>query len=402
MKPGFLRIAVILGLISAVGPFAIDMYLPALPSIGQDLGTTTAAVQMSLFVFFLALAVGQIFVGPISDMFGRKAPIYAGLALFAAGGVGAALAPSIEWLIAFRFIQGLGATTGMVVPRAIVRDLHTGAEAARLMSLLMLVFSVSPILAPLAGSIIIEALGWRAVFWFVTAAAFIGMMLISTIRETRPPEQRIGSSFGGALAAYKVLMRDRTFLGLTFIGSFGIASFFIYLASSSFVLIDHYGLSPTLYSVAFSVNAVAFFAMAQLTGPLTERFGLARVVRIAVAGYAATALMLLAAMAGGAQGLEVLAVGLFVAFGFLGLVIPSTAVLAMEEHGEIAGTASALMGTLQFVTGAVAMGLSGLFFDGSPLPMVAGIAVAAVIALVLTQATLGRRLSVTTQGAPAE
>ncbi len=402
MTPGFLRIAVILGLISAVGPFAIDMYLPALPSIGQDLGTTTSAVQMSLFVFFLALAVGQIFVGPISDMFGRKAPIYAGLALFAAGGVGAALAPSIEWLIAFRFIQGLGATTGMVVPRAIVRDLHTGAEAARLMSLLMLVFSVSPILAPLAGSIVIEALGWRAVFWFVTAAAFIGMALLSSIRETRPAEQRIGSSFGGALAAYKVLMRDRTFLGLTFIGSFGIASFFIYLASSSFVLIDHYGLSPTLYSVAFSVNAVAFFAMAQLTGPLTERFGLARVVRVAVAGYAATALILLAAMAGGAQGLEVLVVGLFVSFGFLGLVIPSTAVLAMEEHGEIAGTASALMGTLQFVTGAVAMGVSGLFFDGTPLPMVAGIAAAAMIALGLTHATLGRRLPVTAQGAPAE
>jgi MFS transporter, DHA1 family, multidrug resistance protein len=402
MTPGFLRLAVILGLISAVGPFAIDMYLPALPSIGQDLGTTTAAVQMSLFVFFLALAVGQIFVGPISDMFGRKTPLYAGLALFAVGGVGAALAPNVEWLIAFRFIQGLGATAGMVVPRAIVRDLHTGAEAARLMSLLMLVFSVSPILAPLDGSIVIEALGWRAVFWFVTGAAFIGMMLISAIKETRPPEQRIGSSFASALVGYKVLIRDRNFLGLTFIGSFGIASFFIYLASSSFVLIEHYGLSPTLYSIAFSVNAVAFFAMAQLTGPLTERFGLARVVRVAVAGYSATAVILMAAMSGGAQGLEVLIAGLFVSFGFLGLVIPSTAVLAMEEHGEIAGTASALMGTLQFVTGAVAMGVSGLFFDGTPLPMVAGIAVAAVIALVLAQSTLGRRQPATARREPAE
>jgi MFS transporter, DHA1 family, multidrug resistance protein len=402
MTSGFLRLAVILGLISAVGPFAIDMYLPALPSIGQDLGTTTAAVQMSLFVFFLALAVGQIFVGPISDMFGRKTPLYAGLALFAVGGVGAALAPNVEWLIAFRFIQGLGATAGMVVPRAIVRDLHTGAEAARLMSLLMLVFSVSPILAPLVGSIVIEALGWRAVFWFVTGAAFIGMMLISAIKETRPPEQRIGSSFASALVGYKVLIRDRNFLGLTFIGSFGIASFFIYLASSSFVLIEHYGLSPTLYSIAFSVNAVAFFAMAQLTGPLTERFGLARVVRVAVAGYSATAVILMAAMSGGAQGLEVLVAGLFVSFGFLGLVIPSTAVLAMEEHGEIAGTASALMGTLQFVTGAVAMGVSGLFFDGTPLPMVAGIAVAAVIALVLAQSTLGRRQSATARREPAE
>ena len=402
MTPRFLRVAVILGLISAVGPFAIDMYLPALPTIGQDLGATTNGVQMSLLVFFLALAAGQIFVGPISDMVGRKVPLYGGLALFAAGGVGAALAPNIEWLIVFRFVQGIGATAGMVVPRAIVRDLHTGAEAARLMSLLMLVFSISPILAPLAGSIVIEALGWRSVFWFVTAAAFIAIALLGTIKETRPADHRLGSSFGGALAAYRVLMRDRTFLGLTFIGAFGMASFFIYLASSSFVLIDHYGLSPTAYSVAFSVNAVAFFTMAQLTARLTERYGLARVVRLAVAGYAAVILVLLAVMASGAERLDVLVIGLFLGFGFLGLVIPSTSVLALEEHGEIAGTASALMGTLQFVTGAVAMVASGLFFNGSPLPMVAGIAVCSVIALVLTQATLGRRLSVVVESAPAE
>ena len=168
MTPKFLRTAVVLGLLSAIGPFAIDMYLPALPSIGEDLGASTAAVQMSLLVFFLSMGFGQIVVGPISDMVGRKAPLYVGLALFAAGGIGSALAPSIEWLIAFRFVQGLGACAGMVVPRAIVRDLHTGTEAARLMSLLMLVFSVSPILAPLTGSVVIESFGWRAVFWVVT------------------------------------------------------------------------------------------------------------------------------------------------------------------------------------------------------------------------------------------
>ena len=168
MTPKFLRTAVVLGLLSAIGPFAIDMYLPALPSIGEDLGAGTAAVQMSLLVFFLSMGLGQIVVGPVSDMVGRKPPLYLGLALFAVGGIGSALAPTIEWLIAFRFIQGLGACAGMVVPRAIVRDLHTGTEAARLMSLLMLVFSVSPILAPLTGSLVIEGFGWRAVFWVVT------------------------------------------------------------------------------------------------------------------------------------------------------------------------------------------------------------------------------------------
>lgn len=402
MTPQFLRVAVVLGLLSAIGPFAIDMYLPALPTIGADLNAGTAAVQMSLLVFFLAMGLAQIVVGPISDMIGRKAPLYIGLVLFAIGGVGAALAPNIEWLIFFRVVQGLGASAGMVVPRAIVRDLHTGTEAARLMSLLMLVFSVSPILAPLTGSLVIEGFGWRAVFWVVTAAAVLALVLLSTsLKETRPVEHRAESSVRSALSGYRFLLGDRNFLGLTFIGGFGIASFFVYLANSSFILIDHYGLSPSIYSVFFSINAVAFIGMSQLTGLLTERFGLQRVVRVAVVGYATMMVILLAVFASGIDRLDVLAVLLFIGYGFLGLVIPTTSVLAMEEHGEIAGTASALMGTLHFATGAVAMAVAGLFFDGTPLPMVFGITISAVIAFVLAQLTLGRRREVAVE-APAE
>lgn len=402
MSPRFLRLAVVLGLLSAIGPFAIDMYLPALPSIGADLAATTSAVQLSLLAFFLSMGLAQIFVGPLSDMFGRKAPLYLSLVLFALGGIGSALAPTIEWLIAARFVQGLGAAAGMVVPRAIVRDLHTGNDAARLMSLLMLVFSVSPILAPLGGSIVIEAFGWRAVFWFVTGAALVAIaMLALTLKETRPASARLESSIGGALAGYRFLMGDRNFLGLTFIGAFGISSFFVYLASSSFILIDRYGLTPTQYSVAFSINAVAFIGMSQLTGALADRFGLRRVVRVAVTGYTTTMVVLFGLTATGVDRLDVMAGLLFVGYGFLGLVIPTTAVLALEDHGEIAGTASALMGTLQFATGAAAMAVVGLFFDGTSLPMVAGIAIAAVIAFVLTQATLGRRSPVVMR-TPAE
>ncbi|HEU4988077.1 MAG TPA: multidrug effflux MFS transporter [Rhizobiaceae bacterium] len=391
MTSRFLRIAVVLGLLTAVGPFAIDMYLPALPSIGEDLNAGTVSVQMSLLVFFLSMGLAQIIVGPISDMIGRKAPLYIGLVLFIVGSIGSALAGSIEVLIAFRFLQGLGASAGMVVPRAVVRDLHTGTEAARLMSLLMLVFSISPILAPLTGSVVIESFGWRAVFWSVTIAAVLAVVLLATsLKETRPVEERRGSSLRSALGGYRFLMGDRNFLGLSFIGGFGISSFFVYLSSSSFVLIDHYGLSPTLYSVFFSINAVAFFAMSQLTGTLTERFGLRRVVRAAVVSYATVMVALLATMAAGIQSLWVLASFLFVGYGFLGLVIPTTSVLAMDDHGSIAGTASALMGTLHFAIGAAAMAVSGLFFDGTPLPMVTSIAACAVIALALTQVTLGR------------
>ena len=391
MSPKFLRIAVVLGLLSAIGPFAIDMYLPALPSIGEDLKAGTSAVQMSLLTFFLSMGFGQILVGPISDMVGRKLPLYGGLGLFMIGGVGSAMAPTIEWLIAFRFLQGLGASAGMAVPRAIVRDLHTGNEAAKLMSLLMLVFSVSPILAPLTGSQIIENFGWRAVFWTVTGAAALATILLATsLKETRPVEERAGSSFGTALSGYRFLMGDRNFLGLTAIAGFGIASFFVYLSSSSFILIDHYGLSPSVYSVFFSINAVAFIGMSQLTGMLSERFGLKRVVWVAVTGYATTMVVLFAIMASGGDRLDVMAALLFVGYGFLGLVIPTTSVLAMEEHGEIAGTASALMGTLHFAIGAVAMGIAGLFFDGTPLPMVSGITLCAVISFSLAKMTLGR------------
>ncbi len=390
MTRSFLRLALVLGLVSACGPFAIDMYLPALPSIGQTLQASTSAVQMSLMAFFISLGVGQIVYGPVSDMVGRKAPLYFGLLLFAAGSVGCALAPDIHTLIVLRFVQGLGACAGMVVPRAVVRDLHTGHDAARLMSLLMLVFSVSPILAPLAGSIVIEAVGWRGVFWAVTIAALCSLVLLATsLPETRPPEQRVDSSWRGALAAYRKLLGDAHFMGLVFIGAFGISSFFAYLAHSSFVLTGHYGLTPRQYSIAFSVNAASFIGVSQFTGRLGMRFGMQRLVSVAVVGYAATLVVLLALALAGVQQLWVMIALLLVAYGFLGLVVPTSAVLALEDHGDIAGAASALMGTLQFVTGAVVIALSGLFVDGTPLPMLAAIAACAVLAFAMARLTLG-------------
>ncbi|MDO9405870.1 MAG: multidrug effflux MFS transporter [Polaromonas sp.] len=390
MKSNFLRTALVLGLLSAIGPFAIDMYLPALPSIGKTLGTSMAAVQASLMAFFISLGIGQIIYGPVSDMVGRKLPLYFGLVLFGIGSIGCALAPDIETLIVLRFIQGLGACAGMVVPRAVVRDLHTGPDAARLMSLLMLVFSVSPILAPLAGSLLIEAFGWRSVFWAVTVAAVAGLGLVAfTLPETRPPAQRLDSSFASALRGYGTLLRDRHFLGLVFTGAFGISSFFAYLANSSFILIDHYGLTPRQYSLAFAVNAASFIGVSQLTGRLSTKFGLVPVVKVAVRGCAATMTVLLAIYLAGVDRLDVLIGLLLVGNGFLGLVIPTTAVLALDKHGAIAGTASALMGTLQFVTGAVVMAVVGLFVNGTALPMVVGIAACTLLSLAVARATLG-------------
>lgn len=384
--------ALILGLLSAIGPFAIDMYLPALPDIGRSLGAEVGAVQLTLTAFFLSIGLGQLLYGPVSDMVGRKPPLYAGLALFTLASIGCALATDIHTLVALRFLQGLGAAAGMAIPRAIVRDLHTGAEAARLMSLLMLVFSVSPILAPLAGSGVIALTGWRGVFWAVALAAVAGMLMVrGALAETRSEAERVDSSLGSALRAYGVLLRDRHYLGLVLIGAFAMAGFFVYLAGSPFVLINHYGLSPTQYSLAFGLNAAAFIGSAQFTGPLGRRFGLAPLAKGAVTACGLVMAMLLAYYLAGGDQLLVLVSLYFVASAFMGLVIPTVSVLALEAHGSIAGTASALMGTLQMLCGAVAMGIVGLFANGQPLPMVAGMASGALTALALTWVTLRHR-----------
>ena len=356
MTRRFLGIAIVLGLITAVGPFAIDMYLPALPSMGKSLGAGTGAVQMSLMAYFVVIGICQLFYGPLSDIVGRKLPIYGGLVIFTVGSIGCALAPNIEILIGFRVVQAFGACAGMVIPRAIVRDLYTGHDATRLMSLLMLTVSISPILAPLTGSFVIGAFGWRGVFAVLTIAAVLALVLaVTQLKETREDHHRADSTWRGAFSAYGLLLRDGEFIGLVLVGALGVASFFVYLGSASFVLINHYGLSPKLFSLCFALNAASFFGFSQLTGMLTQRFGLPPVVRIAAAGLAL-----------------------------------SMVVLALEHHGAIAGTASALMGALQMIIGSAVMALAGLFANGMPQPMVYGIAACAVAAFLVTQLALKR------------
>ncbi|HEY9010690.1 MAG TPA: multidrug effflux MFS transporter [Devosia sp.] len=402
MNTRLIKMAVVLGLLSVIGPVAIDMYLPALPEIGGQLDASLSAVQLSLMAFMAAFAIGQLIYGPISDMVGRKPPLYAGTALFIAASVGCAVAPSIEWLIVCRFLQGIGGCASMSLPRAIVRDEYTGAEAAQLFSLIMLVFSISPILAPLSGSVVIAFGEWRLLFWVMAVVGTIGLVLsVVALRETRPRHLRTESSLAGALRAYGQLMVDWNFIGLTLIGGFGMASFMGFLGNSSFVYIEHYGLTPTQYSLAFSVNAVSFFAVSQTSGFMVKRFGLQRVVRTSVVGFAVSMLALAAIFATGVDNIWVLAAFMFIAFGFLGLVLPTTGVLAMEDHGENAGTAAALMGTLQMVMGSVSMGIVGAFHNGTAMPMVIGFAICAVLAFVLTQITI-RTASTPAVGAPAE
>ena len=392
MLSPFARNALVLGLLSAVGPFAIDMYLPALPTIASDLHVSTSATQMTLMAFFVTFGLSQLFYGPAADVFGRKPPLYFGLVVFILGSIGCQMSVGIGGLIAFRAVQGLGAAAVMVIPRAIVRDLHTGVEATKLMSLIMLVISVSPCLAPLTGSALITWTSWRAVFVVVAVLAALGLALAAfVLKETSSTESRLAFHARTIFSNYWLLLHDRHFLGLTFIGGFGMASFFTFLASSSFVYIDHFGLTPTQYSLAFAVNAMAFIGASQFSAPLAKRFGVAPVIRGAVSFYAAMALVLLAVTLAGVDNVPTLIVLLFCTFAGLGLVVPASAVLSLDHHGPIAGMASALGGTLQMLTGALMIALTSLFFTGSTLPMVAAIFASACCAFLLAQGTLGAR-----------
>lgn len=386
-----LRHAVILGLISAIGPFAIDMYLPAMPQMAQALGASAGEVQMSLTAFFIALGLCQMLYGPLSDRYGRRGPLMAGLGLFVLGSLGCALAPDAHTLIVMRFIAGVGACAGMVIPRAVVRDLHTGAEAARLGAMLMLVFSVSPILAPLAGSLVVALAGWRWIFGCIVVLGLLALGLVLwALQESRPVEARRGTTLAGTLAAVAELLRDRHFIALALTGAFAMSGFMAYLGHSSFVIIEHHGVTPTQYGMLFGLNAAAFIGAAQINARLCRRLGLPAVIRLGLGGYLAASALLLALTLAGIDRLEVLVALLFVAYGFLGLVAPTVPVLALEQHGAVAGTASALIGTVQMVCGALVMALVAALGGHAhgALPMVAGVAGCALLALLVGRPAL--------------
>jgi DHA1 family bicyclomycin/chloramphenicol resistance-like MFS transporter len=378
--------SVILGLVAAVGPFAIDMYLPAMPQIGADLGVDAYRVQWTIVGYFITFGLAQLVYGPWADQAGRKPPLYAGLALFIAGTVVCATAPSIGWLIFGRMVQGAGGAATMVVLRAVIRDLATGPQATRMMSTIMIVIAVSPLLAPLSGAGLLQLGDWRLIFWALLLAATLSFFLIHfALPETLTEANRQRFDLATTLAGTRVLLADRGFMGMTFLAGFAFASFFVFIASASFVYTEEFGLSPTEFSFAFAANAIGFFAASQFAAPLAERVGTLRMIALATLGFA------LATFAGfglGLAGLATLPVTmttLFVGNMFLGLILPSAQVQALEEHGAIAGLASSLGGTLQMLAAGVLVAVAGPFLDGTVVPMLGAIALCGAIALALSR-----------------
>lgn len=385
MSGSLARPALILGLLSCIGPFAIDMYLPAMPVIGASLGASPMVMQSTITAYFASFGIAQMFYGPWADQSGRKVPLYAGIAMFVLGTVLCMTATSATGLIAGRFVQGMGGAALGVVPRAIVRDMMTGPEATRMMSRLFLVFSVSPMLAPLAGSALLVITGWRGIFAALLVTSVASLALLTFAQpETLAPQNRRPFRLGVLLKGCGELFRDKSFLLLTFVGAFGFGSFFIFLAAASYVYQQGFGLSSTGFSLAFAVNAMAFIGASQGAGKAGLRFGALTALKWASIGFALCTVGLLGLALAGLVNLWVCIVGLALGNAFLGLIIPSTMVMALDDQGDKAGLASSLGGTLQMLAGGVMVVGLGPWLGASATPMIAGIAFAATVTLILT------------------
>jgi len=382
MPQSTLRLTLILGALTAFAPMSIDMYLPAMPAMERSLATDAAAVQLTLSTFFLGLAAGQLVYGPLSDRFGRKRPLLAGLLLYIAASAGCALAPTVETLIGLRLVQSLGGCAGVVIARAMVRDLFEQQQAARMFSLLVLVMGLAPILAPLAGSFVLELAGWRTIFWVLAAfGAICCTAAMLGLAESHPPQRRTTHGAAGAVRDYLALLRDRRYLGFALSGGLPSAGMFAYIAGSPVLFIEGYGLSPQLYGILFGTNAFGLIAASQINRRLLGRMASEAVLYRANLAAAGTATLLLLAAATGAGGLWGLLVPLFLYMSSLGFTMPNAQAGALAGQAARAGTAAALMGTVQFSSGALSASLSAALHDGGPLPMATAIACCAWLAL---------------------
>jgi DHA1 family bicyclomycin/chloramphenicol resistance-like MFS transporter len=380
-----LLVTFLLGGLTATPPLAMDMYLPSLPEVTESLHAPAATVQLTLTGCLAGMALGQLLVGPMSDRWGRRRPLLAGLVGYVLATVLCALAPSVEALVAFRLVQGLAGAAGIVIARAVVRDLYDGLAMARFFSTLMLIGGVAPIVAPLIGGQILRVTDWRGVFVVLTAVGIALTALVwLKLPETLPPAERHGGGVGPALRAMRSLLSDREFTGYTVVGGFAFAALFAYISASPYVVQEIYGASPQTFSLLFGLNSVGLVVTGQINGKfLVGRVGLDKVLAagLTVITLAATALLLMAAGAFGEVGLAPVATALFVLMSAMGLALPNTQALALMRTRHHAGSASALLGTSSFLIGAVASPLVGIAGEHTAVPMAVVQLAAALVAV---------------------
>lgn len=356
-----LRLVLVLGSLIALGPLTIDMYLPALPNLVDDLQTTAAAAQLTLTGTLVGLALGQLLVGPLSDTFGRRRPLLVGVGVHVVASLLCLVAPNVEVLGGLRLLQGIGAASASVVAMAVVRDLFVGRAAATLFSRLMLVLGVAPVVAPTIGGEILRFTSWRGVFAVLAVLALALLVMAAfALRETLPPERRRALGLGNTLRTYRGLLRDRTFVGLILVAGLAMAGLFGYVAGSSFVFQEQFGLDQQQFGLLFGAGAVFLIAGTQLNAALLRWFEPRVLLPAAlVLGTAAGAVLLVLA-ATGTGGLVGVVAPLWTVLFAVGVVLPNAPALALARHGATAGTAAALLGAVQMGVGAVISPLVGV------------------------------------------
>ncbi|AEB22705.1 MULTISPECIES: Bcr/CflA family efflux MFS transporter [Bacillus] len=365
-----LALAFLLGMLAILGPLNIDMYLPSFPEIAEDLSARASLVQLSLTACLIGLTIGQVVVGPLSDAQGRRKPLLLCIFLFALFSLFCALAPNITTLVIARFLQGFTASAGLVLSRAIVRDVFTGRELSKFFSLLMVITAVAPMVAPMTGGaiLLLPFASWHTIFLFLTVIGFLLVLIIALkLKETLPPEKRIPSSIGNSVRTMGSLLKDRSFIGYALTVGFIHGGSFAYVSGTPFVYQDIYGVSPQVFSVLFGINGLAIitgsFIIGRFGGIIHEK----SLLRIGViTAMTATAVLLVMTIIHGP--LAALVISIFIYMITIGMTLTSTFTLAMEKQGHRAGSASALLGMLPLLLGSIVSPLVGMN-EATAVPM---------------------------------
>lgn len=392
LRPGTFALTALLAGLSAVGPLTTDMYLPSLPDIARALGASTAQVQLTISTYLIGFAVGQVVYGPVSDRHGRKPVLLAAIALYCVASLACALATSIHMLIGARALQALGGSGGIVLARAMVRDLYSGTRAGRELSLIGAVMALAPVLAPVAGGALQTGFGWRSVFFILVAAGVMGAALVWwMLPETLAQRAADPVSPSSIARSYRVVARNPAYLAYLGLATASFAGLFAWISGTSFVLQNLYGLSPFAFGLAFAVGSIGYMAGSMLSAQLTRFFGLDGIIGIGGVLVAAGGLSMTAAVALGFTSAASLVVPMAVYLAGMGMVLPQSLAGAMTPFPERAGAASSLLGFIQQSVAAVCGAIVGVLLGQSAWPLAASVAVAGCATLALWIATRGVR-----------
>ncbi|MGX9805859.1 Bcr/CflA family multidrug efflux MFS transporter [Exiguobacterium acetylicum] len=391
MTPRRLTLILILGSLAALGPLSIDMYLPAFPDMSRSFDASASLIQLSLTACMLGMALGQLIVGPLSDVRGRKRPLMIALLAYLLASIACAMAPTIEVLIALRFIQGAAGASGIVISRAIVRDLFEGPELTRFFAALSLVNGTAPILAPVIGGQLLRFGDWHFVFYLLAILSTLMLLAVALrLPETLPLERRVEGNLTTTLKTFGRLLTDRIFIGYAFAQAFVMGGMFAYISGSPFVLQNIYGASPQQFSFLFGLNGIGIILAAQIAGRLAGRVDSERLMRISLTVVASASILLFLALTLTDQLIFVM-IPLFFVVSSVGLISTLGFTLAMQNYGSTAGSASALLGLLPMLVGSLVSPLVGIMGEQSAVPMGLIIMTLDCLALVLYYGLIVRR-----------